>query len=248
MGSIIEAFPRALTRRAPRLAQMQAWRAVPVNANARVRPSRLEDYAAIRALQREASPFIPGTSLKQLESQRQAFPEGQMVAVCAGRIVGTVSSLIVAWNDHAEGPSWRSVTGEGSFTTHDAAARTLFCAELLAGSIAIARTLHRAQRRLARKLNLRRIVAAARLPGYREAPDEPTPEAYVQRVIWGSSTDTALQMPLSEGFQYCGVIRNYLPEDADSGGHAALLVWLNPAYSPTEPPANLEAVRPRKCA
>ncbi|HST00821.1 MAG TPA: hypothetical protein VLJ84_04105 [Usitatibacter sp.] len=30
--------------------------------------------------------------------------------------------------------------------------------------------------------------------------------------------------------------------------YAALLVWLNPAYSPTEPPADLEAVRPRKCA
>ena len=75
-----------------------------------------------------------------------------------------------------------------------------------------------------------------------------SPEAYVQRVIWGNSADAALQLPLSEGFQYCGVIRNYLPEDTESGGHAALLVWLNPAYSPTEPPANLEAVRPRKCA
>jgi hypothetical protein len=25
-------------------------------------------------------------------------------------------------------------------------------------------------------------------------------------------------------------------------------VWLNPLYSPTEPPANVEKERPRKCA
>jgi hypothetical protein len=42
------------------------------------------------------------------------------------------------------------------------------------------------------------------------------------------------------------VIRGYMPEDVDSGGNAALFVWLNPLYSPAEPPANVE--RPRKCA
>lgn len=246
MGSIIEVFPGIAGRRAARRAQ--AWRAVPVNGNSRVRHARLEDYVAIRGLQREISPVLPGSTLRQLESQRQAFAEGQMVAVSAGRIVGAVSSLIVSWDDHAEDPSWRMVTGGGSFTTHDAAARTLFCAELLATGVNVARTLHRAQRRLARRLNLRRIVTAARLPRYRDLRDEMSPELYVQRVIWGSAPDTALQLNLSEGFQYCGVIRDYLPEDVDSSGHAALLVWLNPAYSPTEPPANLEAVRPRKCA
>ena len=246
MGSIIEVFPGTPGRRAARLAQ--AWRAVPVNCNARVRHARLEDYAAIRALQREISPVLPGSTLRQLESQRQAFAEGQMVAMSAGRIVGAVSSLIVPWNDHGEDPTWRKVTGEGSFTTHDAAAHTLFCSEMLATGVSVARTLYRAQRRLARRLNLRRIVTAARLPRYRDVRDEMSPELHVQRVIWGSAADAALQLNLSEGFQYCRVIRDYLPEDLDSGGHAALLVWLNPAYSPTQPPANLEALRPRKCA
>ena len=55
-----------------------------------------------------------------------------------------------------------------------------------------------------------------------------------------------LRFALGLGFQFCGVIREYLPEDRESGGNAALLVWLNPLYSPAEPPANVE--RPRKCA
>ena len=246
MGSIIEVFPRG-SRGAG------LWRAVPLpgSGHVRVRQARLEDYAAIRGLQREAAPTFAGTTLKQLESQRQAFAEGQLVATGPEGIIGAASSLIVAWEEHAEGQSWRSVTAEGTFTTHDPKGSTLLCVELVAAESrgsGVARGLYRTLRRLARKLNLRRIVAAARMPGYHRAREEMSPELYVQRVIWGASRDAGLQAPLSDGFQYCGVVRNYMPEDVESGGNAALLVWLNPAYSPTEPPANLEAVRPRKCA
>ena len=246
MGSIIEVFPRGSPR-------PDAWRAVPLpgDGHLRVRQARLEDYAAIRALQREAAPHLPGSSLKQLESQRLAFAEGQLVVLGPDRIVGSASTLIVDWNDHAQAPSWREATGDGSFNTHDASARTLLCAELLAAEgrgPGVARSLHRSLRRLARKLNLRRIVAPARMPGYHGVREEMSPELYAQGVVWGSESSAALQAPLADGFQYCGVARNYMPEDLESCGHAALLVWLNPAYSPTEPPANLEAVRPRKCA
>jgi GNAT superfamily N-acetyltransferase len=246
VGSIIEVFPRGARRAG-------LWRAVPLpgSGHVRVRQARLEDYAAIRALQRESASTLAGSTLKQLESQRQVFAEGQLVATGAEGIVGAASSLIVPWDDHAEGQSWRTVTGDGSFATHDPHASTLLCAELVAADgrgLGVARSLYRTLRRLARKLNLRRIVAAARMPGYQRAREQMSPELYAQRVIWGTSRDAGLEVPLSDGFQYCGVIRNYMPEDVESAGHAALLVWLNPAYSPTEPPANLEAVRPRKCA
>ena len=246
MGSIIEVFPRGGRRGL-------AWRSVPLpgTGRVRVRHARLEDYAAIRALQREAAPQLAGSTLRHLESQRQAFAEGQLVAVGAEGIAGAASSLVVPWEDHAEGQSWRMVTADGSFATHDPRATTLLCAELLAAEgrgMDVARSLYRTLRRLARKLNLRRIVVASRMPGYHRVRDEMSPELYAQRVVWGTTSDPALRVPLSDGFQYCGVSRNYMPEDAESGGHAALLVWLNPAYSPTEPPADLEAVRPRKCA
>jgi hypothetical protein len=250
VGSIIEVFP-GLSRRRARADQ--AWRKVPLpgSGQARVRATRLEDYAALRALQREASPAAPGLTLKQLEAQRNAFPEGQLVAVSAGRIVGSASSLIVLWAEHAANPSWRSVTGDGSFATHDAAGGTLFCAEMIVaggrGSSA-ARSLQRAQRRLARNLNLARIACAVPLASYDDMREELSPEEFLERVIWGDLACAELRGLLAEGFQPCGVLRGFMPEDADSCGHAALLVWLNPAYSPTEPPAHLEAVRPRKCA
>jgi hypothetical protein len=53
---------------------------------------------------------------------------------------------------------------------------------------------------------------------------------------------------MSMGFQYCGILRDFVPEDVASGGHAALFAWLNPIYAPPRPPACAQSERPRKCA
>ena len=253
MGSIIEVFPgkRGAGRRS-RVAS--AWRGAPVPAigAVRVRGAKLEDYAAIRALQRVSNPGLPEWTLKQFESHRNAFPEGQLVAIADGEVAGAASSLVLRWDDYALDNTWKSVTGDGFFTTHDTAGRTLYGTDVVVDvsrrGAGIARAIYQAQRKLCRKLNLRRIISAARLPGYHAVSGEMTPEIYAQRVIWGDIEDTSLRFPMSQGFQFCGIIRGYLPEDRESAGNAALVVWLNPLYSPTEPPANVVTERPRKCA
>jgi GNAT superfamily N-acetyltransferase len=251
LGSIIEVFPGRPGAGRSRRSE-NAWRAgaVPGTGSLKVRAARLEDYAVIRALQRQAHPAVPAWTLKQLESQRHAFPEGQVVAECDGEVVGAASSLVVQWDDYALDHTWRSVTGDGFFTTHDTAGRTLYGAEVVVNlarrGYGIGRALVQAQRRVCRKLNLRRIISAARLPGYREMQADMSPELYAKRVIWGDIADPILRFQMSQGFQYCGIIKNYLPEDVESCGNAALIVWLNPLYSPPEPPANVE--RTRKCA
>ena len=252
MGSIIEVFP-GRDNAGKRRRAAEAWRAAPVPGGGpiKVRAARIEDCAVIRALQREAHPAIPAWTLKQLESQRHAFPEGQLVAECDGEVVGVASSLVVRWDDYILDHTWKGVTGDGFFTTHDSAGHTLYGAEVVVDmtrrGAGAGRVLHAAQRRLCRKLNLRRIISAVRLRGYHAVQDSMSPELYVQRVIWGDTAEPTLRFEMSQGFQYCGIIRGYLPGDAESCGNAALVVWLNPLYSPTEPPAK-ETERPRKCA
>jgi len=242
VGSIIEVFSGVTP--ALRAASL------PGTGTLRVRPAKLEDYAAIRALQRQAHPGLAAWTLRQLESHRRAFPEGQLVADCGGEVVGAASTLIVAWDDFLLDRTWNQVTADGSFVTHEPAGPTLFGAEFVVNlarrGTGAARALYLAQRRLCRRLNLRRVIVASRMPGYRACENEMSPETYAQRVVWGDIEDAHLRFALGLGFQYCGVIRGYLPEDRESGGNAALLVWLNPLYSPAEPPANVE--RPRKCA
>jgi len=230
------------------------WRAGPVPGSGliKVRESRLEDFAAIRALQRVAAPFMPPWTLRQLENQRLAFPEGQMVAVCEGQVVGVASSLVVHWDDYDAQTTWRGITADGTFTTHDMDGHTLYGADLVVDStrrgFGVGRALFQARRRLCRRLNLKRIIATARLPGYRACASTMTPEQYAMRVVWGDINDAAMRFLMAQRFQYCGILRDYLPDDTESCGHAALLAWLNPLYAPLGPTATAEAQRQRKCA
>jgi hypothetical protein len=249
MGSI-EVFPRA-----PSAAPLaDAWRAVPLpgSGTVRVREARIEDYAAIRALQRRAAPYAPPCSLRQLESRLLAFPEGQLVAVCDAQVVAMASCLVLRWDDRAIEHTWRAVTADGYFTTHDDAGQTLYGAELAADSsrhgFSAARALNQSRRRLCRRHNLRRIVTAARLAGYREIRDVVSPEHYAVRVVLGEANEPAMRFQMAQGFQYCGILRGYLPEDGDSCGHAALMAWVNPLYAPAGPPACENSERPRRCA
>jgi GNAT superfamily N-acetyltransferase len=249
MGSI-QAFPAR--PRASTLADV--WRVGPLPGMGaiRTRPARLEDYAAIRTLTREDS-GEPALTLKQFEARRHAFPEGQLVAECGAAIVGMATSLILEWDGRDDvAATWSGLTGEGTFSTHDAHGDTLFGSEITAEvsrrGFGVGRALHQARRRLCRRLNLRRIAAAAPLAGYEAARAAMSPELYAKRVIWGDLDDALLRFNLAQGFHFCGVLPDYLP-GAESGSRpAALLVWLNPLYGPPGPRAFMDSERQRKCA
>lgn len=244
MGSI-QTFPRK-----PHVATLaDVWRAAALQASGsvEVRALRLEDYAALRALHRQAEPWHEAPTLRQVESRRQAFAAGQLVAVCDGRVAGVFSSLVVPWDPDARATR-SSLTGDGYFTTHDAESGTLYAAEMLveAGerNVAVARALFQAGRKLCRRMNLRRMTTTTPLEGYSDG----TPERYAMRVVWGDVADAAMRLRLTLGFEYCGILHGFMPEDTASGGHAALFAWLNPIYAPPRPPAFAQSERPRKCA
>lgn len=217
-----------------------------------MRNSRRDDYAGIRAVQRETSPRVPPWSLRQLESQVHAFPQGQFVALGDGQVRGAAASLVVGWRDYGLEHTWRALTADGTFTSHQPAGDTLYCAALVTDTsrrgFGIARALVQAQRRLCRRLNLPRMVCAARMSGYSTRSDEMNPEDYARRVVWGEVEDASLRFALAQGFQFCGVVRDYLPEDSESRGHAALLAWLNPLHAPPQPPASIASERRRRVA
>jgi hypothetical protein len=167
-------------------------------------------------------------------------------------VLGWASSLIVPWSGNAIEHTWRSITADGHLTNHDAHANTLYGAELVVDStrrgFSAGRALYQARRRLCRRLNLRRVMTSSRLPGYRGVREELTPELYAMRVLWGDIAEPSMRFQIAQGFQYCGIVRGYMPEDLDSCGHAALMAWLNPMFAPPGPPAFEESQRLRKCA
>ncbi len=204
-----------------------------------VRHMQPEDLARVKEIQDSVYPGIGGWRLEQMESQLRVFPLGQLVACIDKRVVGAASSLIVKWDTYGTHHSYREVTAAGTFTTHDPSARTLYGAEVFADPrsrrLGIGRALYKARRRLCRAFNLRRIMSCGRMPNYHKVADKMTPEEYSARVIWGDLEDPVLMFQMSEGFHWCGVVRDYLPSDKESCGHANIIVWLNDRYRADQP-------------
>ncbi len=200
-----------------------------------IRNTRTEDIAALIDLQRRVYPTIAPWSEARVLHQLGIFPQGQFVALYGERIVGCASSLVIRWDDWSDEHTWKEITAGGTFDNHDPDGRTLYGAEVfvdprLRGK-RVGHRLYEARRALCRRANLRRIIACGRLPGYQRYADQMSIETYAKKVVWGDINDPVLGFQLAEGFRYCGVIENYLPEDADSHGHASLIVWLNPHFN-----------------
>jgi len=176
-------------------------------------------------------PWPESTLLQQIET----FPQGQIVAEVDGHLVGAASSLMILWDEWDVEHTWKEITSRGSFNTHNPEGRTLYGAEVfvqpeLRGA-GIGHALYRGRRQICRKLNLKRIIACGRLPGYHHHADQISALLYAQKVVWGDIFDPVLNFQLREGFDFCGTVDGYLPDDLDSLGHASLIVWLNPRYN-----------------
>ncbi|MDP3278850.1 MAG: GNAT family N-acetyltransferase [Deltaproteobacteria bacterium] len=200
-----------------------------------VRSTRPTDFDAISELCRRVYPdSLPWTE-RQLASHLEVFPEGQFVAVHtkSQRVVGMAASLILRWDDYDPMSAWKDFTLSGMFTNHNPdEGRTLYAAEVMVdpdhqGS-GIGRLLYDARRELVQRRRLLRIRAGARLRGYGRFAAEHTPEEYTARVCRGEISDQTLTFQLKRGFRVLDVVGNYLANDTESRGFAALIEWLNP--------------------
>ena len=200
-----------------------------------IRHTRSSDIKPLLELQERVYPTIRPWPESTLLQQIETFPQGQIVAEVDGHLVGAASSLMILWDEWDVEHTWKEITSRGSFNTHNPEGRTLYGAEVfvqpeLRGA-GIGHALYRGRRQICRKLNLKRIIACGRLPGYHHHADQISALLYAQKVVWGDILDPVLNFQLREGFDFCGTVDGYLPDDLDSLGHASLIVWLNPRYN-----------------
>lgn len=200
-----------------------------------VRQMTIRDIPAVIELQLRAFPGQVPWREEQLEHHLEVFPEGQLVATGPhGKVLGSASSLIIDWDDYAESANWSSITGQGTFDTHNPSGKTLYGADMgvdpEARQQGIGTLLYEARKDLIRERGLKRLLTGGRIPGYAAVSEEYTAKEYVAEVVAGKMRDPALTFQLSNGLVVLDVVPGYMP-DQESKGFATVLEWLNPEYS-----------------
>jgi predicted amidohydrolase/GNAT superfamily N-acetyltransferase len=193
-----------------------------------------DDLPAVVGLQERVFPGMPIWSADALEHHITVFPEGQFVAVDEDHhLLASASSLIIDWDDYGESADWSSITGDGTFDTHNPLGKTLYGADLSVDPLArrqgIGSLLYEARKTLVRQRGLKRFLTGGRIPGYAAVARQMSPVEYVAEVVRGKRKDPTLSFQIANGMVVLDVVPEYL-EDSQSRGFATLLEWLNPEY------------------
>lgn len=179
-----------------------------------------------------------------LKSHIDIFPEGQFCAEVVYNeecnkmkkkmIVGSASSLIVTLDPPYAEHTWYDITGHGMFLNHDSRGDSLYGADISTDPQfqrqGIASMLYDARKDLAKRLNLRRIIAGGRLYYYYKYADKISPLQYVKKAIAGEIKDPVLLFQLKNGFSFIKILPNYL-YDKRSLNYASFIELLNSCYN-----------------
>ena len=187
-------------------------------------------------------------SERLLKLQQNAFPEGILLAEVDEALVGYATCLIVTLDEDSPWYSYNEITGGGAFTTHSPSGDTLYGADIAVHpeyrGRGVATALYKARKKLLRRLNLKRMVAGGRIPGYESVADKMTPEEYVGKVIDGQLFDPSLNAHLRAGYQVKGVHHGYL-DDEQSLNYATFLEYENPQFRPNRHRISVTPLRRR---
>ncbi len=199
-----------------------------------LRPTQLADYDDICEIMHLVYPHMGPWERDLFARQLEVFPEGQLCIESEGRVVAAAISMIVDYSRFGHNHTYWQIIGDGGLRNHDAEGDTLYGVDVFVHpeyrQLRLARRLYDARKELCVNLDLKQIVLGGRIPGYQALEQEMTPQQYIEEVRRGELLDPVLTFQLSNEFQIARVVRNYLPEDRDSGATAVVLTWPNLWY------------------
>ena len=198
-----------------------------------MRNAEMSDVAEIAALSRRVYGDKEASTQDEIRGQINNFPEGQFVAEYEDTLVGYCATFIISEETALQPHTWMEITGGGFASRHDPDGNTLYGMEVsvdpAARRLRIGQRFYKLRRELCEYMELKGIVFGGRMPGYgRRAKDYPNPQDYLGAVLEKQIKDPVVNFQVGQGFEPIGVLPNYLPDDTDSRGFAAHMIWRNP--------------------
>ena len=211
-----------------------------------LRNLKYDDYKELKNSMVESYPQMAGSYWRehQIEKLLSVFPEGQLVILVDGKVVGSALSLIIDESIVDKNHNYSDITGNYSFSTHNPKGDVLYGIDVFIHpnyrGLRLGRRLYDARKELCEQLNLKAIVFAGRIPNYGQHANEMTPKDYIEKVKRKELHDSVLSFQLSNDFHVIRVMKNYLEGDTDSKEFAVLLEWNNIYFDESPRLINLE--------
>ena len=195
------------------------------------------DYEDVREIMDLAYPSAMGPWAKdQFEAMIARFPEGQICVEDKGKVLSAALTLIIKYSKYGDDHAYQEIVGDGRLRNHDPLGDYLYGIDIFVHpeyrELRLGRRLYDARKELCERLNLKGILIGGRIPGYKDYRGEMTPQQYIRSVVDKQIYDQVLSFQISNDFHVQNLIRNYLPEDHESGAYGVLLVWHNIFYDP----------------
>lgn len=211
-----------------------------------LRNLEIEDYKQLKKSMIESYPEMADSYWRSEDIERllSIFPEGQLVILVDGKVVGSALSLIVDEKLVEKRHNYQQISGDYTFSTHNPNAEILYGIDVFIHpnyrGLRLGRRLYDARKELCEQLNLKAIVFAGRIPNYREHAKKMSPKTYIEKVRTKELYDPVLSFQLSNDFHVLRVIKNYLEGDEESKEFAVLLEWNNIYYDDSPKLINLK--------
>jgi len=197
---------------------------------------RIEDYEEIKSAMIEAYSNLANAYWEkhQIETLIRKFQEGQIVIKIDNEIAGCALSIIVDYDRYDNKHTYKEITGNYTFNTHDSAGDILYGIDVFIRpkyrGLRLGRRLYDYRKELCERLNLKGIVFGGRIPNYHQYSEELSPKEYIEKVRKKEINDPVLNFQMSNDFHPARVLKGYLEGDKESNDFAVLLEWDNVYY------------------
>lgn len=204
--------------------------------NIETRKLTLDDYQDLKASMEQAYDTMGGSiwSKESIARLLNLFPDGQLCISVDDKVVACSLSIIVDYDQFGDKHTYRLITGNYTFSTHNPNGDTLYGIEIFVSpdyrGLRLGRRLYEARKELCENLNLKSIIAGGRIPGYHAYAQTLTPRQYIDKVKSKELYDPTLTFQISNDFHVRKVLKNYLPGDHESHEFATLIEWNNIYY------------------
>lgn len=196
----------------------------------------IEDYKDLKEamIQAYTGSRMSYWSEESIEQLLAVFPKGQLCVEMNGKVVAGALSLIVDYHQFGDDHTYKEITGNYEFSTHDPNGDVLYGIDVFVHpdfrGLRLARRLYDARKELCENLNLRAIIAGGRIPGYGKFASTSTPKEYIEKVRVNEVYDPILSFQLANNFHVKKILNNYLEGDIQSREFATLIEWNNIYY------------------